>query len=60
MICSANLTTVSMWNTTLGWNGLNKRESFMAVITKVNPIHIRPFQGSQALGGGVQKSLCWC
>ena len=39
--------TVSMWNRTLDWNGLNKSESFMAVIIKVNPIQIVPFQGSQ-------------
>ena len=31
----------------------------MTVIIKVNPIQIRPSQGS-GLGRGVQKSLCWC
>ena len=30
--------TVSMWNTILDWNRLNKRESFMTVIIKVNPM----------------------
>ena len=27
-----------MWNTAIGWNGLNKSESFMTVIFKVNLI----------------------
>ena len=38
MICSAKQMIVAIWNTTLGWNGLNKRESIMKVIIKVNPI----------------------
>ena len=33
-----------MWNTTLGWNGLHKSESFMTVFVKVSPIQIGPFQ----------------
>ena len=31
---------ISMWNTILGWNGLNKSKSFMTVIIKANPIQI--------------------
>ena len=49
---------VSMWNTILGWNGWNKSESYMAVIIKVNPIHIGSFQGSQKIrvGRGYEKA----
>ena len=34
----------------------------MRPIIKVNPIQIRPFQGSQRLwvGRGRTKNLCWC
>ena len=51
-----------MWNATLGWNGLNKSESFVTVILKVNPIQIGvPLTLKiSGLGGGVQKNLCWC
>ena len=45
--------TASMGNTTLGRNGLNKSESIMTVIIKVNPIQTGPFQGSQKLRVGV-------
>ena len=57
MICNANQMTVSMWNTTLGWNGLNKSESIMAVIVKVNLIQIGPFKSFQKLrvGNGYKK-----
>ena len=44
--------TVSMWNTTPSWNGLNKSESFMTVILKVNPIHI-------GLSKGFSKAQGW-
>ena len=53
MICRVNQITVSVWNTTLGWNRLNKSESFMTVIiVKANPIQIGQFQGSQKLRVG--------
>ena len=45
MICSANQMTVSMWTTRLGWNGLNKSESFMIVIIKVNSYSVWTFSG---------------
>ena len=44
--------TVSMWNTALGWNGLNKSESLMTLITKVNLIQIGPFQAFKTSGLG--------
>ena len=52
MICRAIKMTVSMWNTTPGWNGLNKRESFMTVIIKANTIHIW-------LSKGLSKAQGW-
>ena len=51
--------TVSMWNTALGWNGLNKRESLMTLITKVNLIQIGPFQGFQNLRVGSGYKECY-
>ena len=53
--------TVSMWNTALGRNGLNKSESFITVLVKANPIQIGPFHGSQKLMVGRRRtrSLCW-
>ena len=46
-----------MWNTTLGWNGLNKSKSIVTVIIKVNSIQIGPFEGSWKLryGRGYKK-----
>ena len=51
--------TASMWNSTLDCNELNKRESFMTGIIKVNPIQVRHFQASQKLrvGRGHTKKL---
>ena len=51
--------TISMWNTRPGWNGLNKSESFITVIIKVNPIQNGFFQGSQKprYGRGDTKQL---
>ena len=40
MTCVANQITVSMWNATLGRNGLRKSESFMTVTIEVNLIKI--------------------
>ena len=57
MICIANQTTVSMGNTTLGWNGLNKSKSFMTVIIKVNPIQIGLSRGlSKGCEGAYKKA----
>ena len=40
-----------MWNTTLAWNGLNKSETFITVIIKVNFIQIGLIKGlSKAQG----------
>ena len=41
-----------MLNTTLAWNGLNKSESFMIMILKVNPIQI-------GLSKGLLKAKGW-
>ena len=43
--CKPNDCVYVKHNTGLKW--LNKSESFMAVIIKVNPIQIGPFQGSR-------------
>ena len=52
MTWSDNQITVSMWNTTLGWNGLNRSKSFMTIIIKINPIQIGNFQGFQKVRVG--------
>ena len=50
---------ISMWNTTLDWNGLSKSESFVAVIIKVNPISLDFFRvlKKSVLGGCTKKFL---
>ena len=57
MTCSVNQINVSMWNTILGWNGLNKSKSIMTVIIKFNTVQIGVFQCSQKLrvGRGYKK-----
>ena len=50
--------TSSVWNTTLDWNGLNKSESFTAVIIKVNPISLDFFRVlKKSVLGGCTKTL---
>ena len=47
-----------MWSTALGWNGLNKSESLMTLIIKINPIQIGSFQGFQKLRVGSSYKEC--